>query len=446
MKHRFLIILLVILSLSCKKSANPLKPDPDCIAADLVLSQTYRPGAAESFLRLTAENIRFPDSVAIFRNGSFAFMLHLTGGDTCFYDENLLPNTTYAYRAVYFRPRSQTDSSNVVTLTTMDTTGHDFSWEVKNFGTGAGSALNDVTIIDENNIWAVGEIHTDETDRYDSLGNWVDHFSAVHWNGTEWQLIRIYFDWRINFPEGTEGNVIAACSAIFVTPEGDIWIKAGTIQHYDGEVWHQYKSLDLINKILGSSSNNLYFAGDNGVLIHYNGTSWTRLHSGTDLPLQDIWGAVDPVTGEEVVLCVASRRDLNYGCKLLKIEGNVVKEISSEGLSWSLRTLWFLPGRIYYIGGAGLYPSYTLGPIWQYDNTLPLYYTHTMQGIDLNDIVTAGGSGSVSHYNGITWKHFLGNELPDIYGNYYGIDIKNNVIVAVGSEGNNDILAIGRRN
>jgi len=143
---------------------------------------------------------------------------------------------------------------------------------------------------------------------------------------------------------------------------------------------------------------------------------------------------------------VASRRDLNYGSKLLKIEGQTVTELSSEGLSWSLRGIWFMPGKIYYISGSGLYPSKTLGPTWHYDETLPMYYTHTIHGVDLNDIATAGGSGYLSHFNGITWKHYMGNELPDIYGNYYGVDIKDNIIVAVGTDGNGEVLTIGRRN
>jgi len=42
----------------------------------------------------------------------------------------------------------------------MDTTSHNFIWEIDTLGIG-GSYLNDVAIIDENNIWVVGNIETD---------------------------------------------------------------------------------------------------------------------------------------------------------------------------------------------------------------------------------------------------------------------------------------------
>ncbi|GAB6283729.1 MAG: hypothetical protein STSR0008_25320 [Ignavibacterium sp.] len=46
----------------------------------------------------------------------------------------------------------------------MDTTSHNFSFETWTFGGEAGSSvLYDVAIIDENNIWAVGEIRISDT-------------------------------------------------------------------------------------------------------------------------------------------------------------------------------------------------------------------------------------------------------------------------------------------
>ena len=45
-----------------------------------------------------------------------------------------------------------------------------------------------------------------------------------------------------------------------------------------------------MNKIWGSSSNDLYVVGNNGKIAHYNGTSWQRIESGTTLNINDIWG------------------------------------------------------------------------------------------------------------------------------------------------------------
>ena len=49
--------------------------------------------------------------------------------------------------------------------------------------------LYDVAIIDENNIWAVGEIYLN-----DSLGQPdPTPYNAVHWDGISWNLKKIYF-------------------------------------------------------------------------------------------------------------------------------------------------------------------------------------------------------------------------------------------------------------
>ena len=44
-----------------------------------------------------------------------------------------------------------------------DTTSHNFTWETWTFGEHSSSVLNDVAIIDENNIWAVGEIYMNDS-------------------------------------------------------------------------------------------------------------------------------------------------------------------------------------------------------------------------------------------------------------------------------------------
>ncbi|MFQ6605929.1 MAG: hypothetical protein ACE5D8_10345, partial [Fidelibacterota bacterium] len=80
--------------------------------------------------------------------------------DTILTDNNLLPGHTYRYRAYWLDGGEATDSSEEVTAATMDTTSHNFTWEIDTLG-NYGSYLNDVAIIDENNIWVVGNIETD---------------------------------------------------------------------------------------------------------------------------------------------------------------------------------------------------------------------------------------------------------------------------------------------
>ncbi len=70
----------------------------------------------------------------------------------------------------------------------MDTTSHNFTWQTFTFGEHTRYAF-DVAIIDENNIWAVGEIYMN-----DSLGNPDPSLiMLLHWNGTDWKPEKICF-------------------------------------------------------------------------------------------------------------------------------------------------------------------------------------------------------------------------------------------------------------
>jgi len=63
----------------------------------------------------------------------------------------------------------------------MDTTSHDFRWEIYTLGDGTGSScLYDVAIINETLAYAVGEIYRNDTT-----------FNVAKWNGKERELMRI---------------------------------------------------------------------------------------------------------------------------------------------------------------------------------------------------------------------------------------------------------------
>jgi hypothetical protein len=164
-----------------------------------------------------------------------------------------------------------------------DTTSHNFIWRIDTIGTRS-SYLLDVAIIDENDIWAVGEIHTAETDTFDSLGNWVPPYNAVHWNGMEWELVR--------FIKQT-GNVILPIRGILPVDETHIWLAAGSIYLWDGNsnkranlsYQRNINTGELVKRLWGESNSSLYGVGNEGIVVHYNGSSWQKLESGTDIDI-----------------------------------------------------------------------------------------------------------------------------------------------------------------
>ena len=78
--------------------------------------------------------------------------------------------------------------SNKVVSTTMDTSSNNFTWQSWTFGETSGGALYDLAIINENDIWAVGEIEIN-----DSVGSGYTIYNAIHWNGQQWELKKIRY-------------------------------------------------------------------------------------------------------------------------------------------------------------------------------------------------------------------------------------------------------------
>jgi hypothetical protein len=69
----------------------------------------------------------------------------------------------------------------------MDTTSHNFTWQIDTLGDGGGSVLYDVAIINNTLAYTVGEIY-----KRDSVGNWDPLPSGLAlWNGRSWSSRKV---------------------------------------------------------------------------------------------------------------------------------------------------------------------------------------------------------------------------------------------------------------
>ncbi len=393
----------------------------------------------EAWVQLTTNNIQLPATINLLKNNTIAQVINLSYKDTLLYIDSLLPNQTYKIRAAM---QPYNNASNELSVTTMDTTSHNFTWQTWTFGGQAGScALYDVAIIDENNIWAVGEIYMN-----DSLGQPDPNaYNAIHWDGQSWELKRIY--------------TYSSCSAVDFAPLKAIWAFSDTnfvvtngagLWWFDGKTYKsdcRIKPLltGAINKLWGSSSNDLYAVGSNGSIAHWDGRKWTKIESGTDLEFLDIYGAKDPKTGDQQILAVCTR-NLPLNKAIYKIDGNTATQISSTPIQWELFSCWFVPNRHYYVVGSGIYEKKFLNDsLWKNE---PLDITHYgtsgIRGNGINDVFVAGAFGEFLHFNGVSWKSFI-NETGWFSGSYGGIAVKNNLVVTVGYEGAQAKILIGYR-
>jgi hypothetical protein len=421
----------------CQQGITPL-PFP------LVTLTAVDVGVTDATLKLAVVTDNNPEQISIERDGEEIKRLAVYS-DSIFYDEDLLPNNTYTYKAYLLDQEKKVYETENVNVTTMDTTSNDFEWQRYSFGgQGASCSLYDVAIIDENDIWAVGEIYTEDSYTYDSLGNWIDPYNAVHWNGLNWELLRFKF---YDFCNQTSMGFYPTHTVITFN-SNNIWISSGSqVTNWNGSIQVIIECVPVsINKFWGINSNNIYAAGAIGNLAHLEDKKWQKIESGIDLPLKDIWGDLNNQTGQYEILCTASSPYEIIGKKILKIENSTVAAISDSGVTEWLSSVWFLTSKRYYVAGTGIYEKRSLQEKeWKnVSREISNYYIHSLRGNDINDIVAVGGYGEVLHFNGFHWQSFY-DQTHLNYGNYYAVAIKDKIVAAVGSDYDAAVILIGRR-
>ncbi|MBK6913810.1 MAG: glucosyl transferase [Ignavibacteriales bacterium] len=433
-------LFLLITSLSCD-SSEPLVNS----GANLTLALEDS-SSTELWLRLTSSNIPLPISISLnqtdSQNNSVARTISLCCNDTLLYIDSLLPKQTYKFKAE--ATNYQLQASNELTAATMDTTSHNFTWQSWEFGEHSTSVLYDVAIIDENSIWAVGEIYMN-----DSLGNPDPNaYNAAHWDGSQWELKRI----KTNACGGVEFPPIVA---IFSFSADDLLLAHidGSITHYDGTEFINDCSLitqlnGSANKIWGISKNDFYVVSSNGFIAHYSGPSgWQKIESGTDLDIYDIWGEYNSKASENEILIVAAEQYRGPRRKILKLLNSVIEELSTENIpDGSLNGIWFKSGRKYFVVGNGIYTKQAVENSNEWialHPDLTPYYIYAIRGSSFNNIFLCGSFGESLHFNGASWKTFRSTSgFYDV--EFLNTDIKGNIIVAVGYGNSKAFITIGK--
>ena len=198
---------------------------------------------------------------------------------------------------------------------------------------------------------------------------------------------------------------------------------------------------------IGGNKDGIYVVGDRGFIAHRSASgAWTKIESGTDLNINDIYGAFNNQTNEYEILAVASNILESLDRDLLSIKGSTVTHLSTEPLDGTLSSIWFKPGRTYYIAGGGIYEKQDLGEsLWKNNHfDITSYYTYRIRGNNYNEIAATGGVGEIIYFNGYSWYSYIDQtRLPA--GNYYGLAIKENIIVAVGQNNPQAVIVVGKR-
>ena len=405
--------MIILLPVSCKEC--PTEPDYDISLSVEDVACVW-----------VTLNVTLPDSgkintFALERNDSTIATFTCFDDDTLITDEGLTPDNDYSYTIRFLKDGQTKAESDPVSVHTLPTTSHDFTWEIDVLG-NYGSCLNDVWIGDENNIWVVGNIETN-----------TGEYNAAHWNGEEWELLGIY------------SNTLDLYS-IWYFSHDDIWVTSGVPIHWNGNEWLHYHlwSMGILNNddggvehIWASSPDDIYFVGRKGSIVHYDGSTFRKIESGTEMYIKDVHGFDD-----NTIYCAAVRIQ-DWTSNLIQIRNNqVVNQYHDDiyrGGIWS-------PSPYYLFAvGQGLFKYNTINQTMTeqtWPSAAPLWLVSVIDGTVVNNVFTGGHNSIVFHYNGESWHYY-----PELLGYdvIHGVDVKDNMVVFVGHNNNQVCIIIGKK-
>jgi len=383
----------------------------------------------EATFRVTASGVPETWTCGLYRDDSLVVTETLSGQSGYIRDTGLLPAADYTYHITYMKDGRDKDRSDPVAVTTLDTTSHDFTWTVETLG-DAWSTLNDVAIVDENNIWVVGNINTPDGE-----------YNAARWNGSEWEFMGIY------------SNTLDLYS-IWYFAEDDIWVTDCCAPiHWDGNEWTLYHLENMGlgygicagNSIWGSSSDNVWFAGNNGTLVHYDGSRFRRISNPWESQLD--WSKVKGMGND--VFVVGYTRFSPFKSAFINIKNGECKTLMSSNTAngiwdstlgifsdWGhMITFDILKEHLYVraIQGTLKFP-YSKDYIshWIMYQDYPGDFYVDMDTKAENDILMIGAIRQFIHFNGKSWKSVFSN--PNIYCEYRAMDRKEDLVIVVGDQ------------
>jgi hypothetical protein len=97
------------------------------------------------------------------------------------------------------------------------------------------------------------------------------------------------WEWQNPLPQGNDLYGVWGSSGTDVFAVGG----SGTIMHYDGSAWSAMSSgtTDLLFSVWGRSATDVFAVGGNGTILHHDGRAWSAMSSGTTNHLEGVWGS-----------------------------------------------------------------------------------------------------------------------------------------------------------
>jgi hypothetical protein len=178
----------------------------------------------------------------------------------------------------------------------------------------------------------------------------------------------------------------------------DIWAVGinGLMVHFDGSTWSLQPAPTTRNlfAVWGRAANDMYAVGNTGAVVHFDGVRWRELTtSATGQNLRGVWG-------DNRGTLVAAGWD---GTVIRGAAGPAdwVTEISSP----TLVTAWGAgDGTVYAGGGGGALLKRSVGTGWGPSGLPPSQTIYGIHGSGPQNIVAVGDTGTIWRFNGSRWS------------------------------------------
>ena len=262
----------------------------------------------------------------LYRDDSLVISQSISGGVGYLRDTGLEPNASYNYHIGYLKKGKAKDRSQVVNITTLDTTSSSFAWSEEHIFDEPcdffGIRFRTVDIVSDDNIWIGGAFCDNDS-----------FYNVTHWDGSQWTYYnttdksRTHFDFPV--------------FDIQFFNENNIWmLHEGSPAFYNGESTFRYRFYQDypnlphhgINTLWGSAPDDVWFGAYAGAIYHWDGETFHYIHSGTDMTIWDMDG-----TSDGTVYLVAYN---NQGCScLLRIKDTTPEIVweSEDANEWIYR-------------------------------------------------------------------------------------------------------------
>ena len=143
--------------------------------------------------------------------------------------------------------------------------------------------------------------------------------------------------------------------------------------------------------VWGSSPTDVFAVGMKGTIIHYDGTTWEQMDSGTDAQLNDVWGT----SANDVYACGYSNTILHY-------DGSSWNEMDVVDTFYGYNAIWASASNDVYAVGDGIF--HYDGTNWS--DVTPEGSTPLLLGIwgfSSDNVFAVGDGGTILHFDGSDW-------------------------------------------